>query len=103
MKVYLADAAKLTELDLQRLFDALPPGRRAYAERFKQPTDRAAAAVGFLLVVKALRDADPAFRTVVIDLDDGSERDLPAGGSLDLGVTDHDFLLLMERETGTPQ
>lgn len=61
MKVYLADAAKLTELDLQRFFDALPPGRRAYAERFKQPTDRAAAAVGFLLVAKALRDADPAY------------------------------------------
>ena len=68
-----------------------PDGRILYALRTRRETP------------VTLRDADPAFRTVVIDLDDGSERDLPAGGSLDLGVTDHDFLLLMERETGTPQ
>ena len=60
MKVYLSDAAKLTDGDLPRFLDALPPKRRACAERFKNPIDRAASAVGFLLVAKALRDADPS-------------------------------------------
>ena len=60
MKVYLSDAAKLTDGDLPRFLDALPPKRRVCAERYKNPIDRAASAVGFLLVAKALRDADPS-------------------------------------------
>ena len=61
MKIYLSDCAGFTEQDLARFFAALPAGRRAYAERCKKTVDRASAAVGFLLVVHALRDADPGF------------------------------------------
>ena len=61
MKVYLADVSALSEGDLPPFFDRLPPGRRAYAERFGRTVDRAAAAVGFLLVAYALREIDPAF------------------------------------------
>ncbi len=61
MKVYLADCSALSEGDLSRCLGALPAGRRAYAERYRNPLDRAAAAVGFLLVAYALREADPAF------------------------------------------
>ena len=61
MKVYLADVSALSEGDLPPVFDRLPPGRRAYAERYRNPLDRAAAAVGFLLVAYALREIDPAF------------------------------------------
>ena len=45
-----------------------------------------------------LQGIDPAFRTVVFDLDEDSETPFPESGILDLGVTDHDFLLLMERK-----
>ena len=61
MKIYLSDCSDLFENDLPRFLFALPPGRRAYAARFKRTVDRAAAAVGFLLVSKALRDAIPGF------------------------------------------
>jgi len=61
VKVYLCDCAGIAETVLTRFLAALPPGRRAYAARCKRALDRAAAAVGFLLVSKALGDADPAF------------------------------------------
>ena len=61
VKVYLADCAKLTERELSAYLAALPPGRRAYAARFKKETDRATAVIGFLLVSRMLRDADPGF------------------------------------------
>ncbi len=61
MKVYLCDCAKLTERDLFAFFAALPPGRRAYAARYRHAVDRATAAVGFLLVSRMIRDRDPDF------------------------------------------
>ena len=61
MKVYLCDTAKWTDGDAARLFCALPAGRRAYAERYKDPTDRISSAVGFLLVARALREKDPGY------------------------------------------
>ncbi len=61
MKVYLCDCARLTERDLPAYLDALPPGRRAYAVRYRLAPDRATAAVGFLLVAKMIRDRDPHF------------------------------------------
>ncbi len=61
MKVYLCDCARLTERDLPAYLDALPPGRRAYAVRYRLAPDRATAAVGFLLVAKMIRDRDPRF------------------------------------------
>ena len=59
MKVYLCDCAKLAESDLSVYFAALPPGRRAYAARYRHAVDRATAAVGFLLVARMIRDRDP--------------------------------------------
>jgi 4'-phosphopantetheinyl transferase len=61
VKVYLCDTAKWTDGDAARLFCALPAGRRAYAERYKDPTDRISSAVGFLLVARALREKDPGY------------------------------------------
>ena len=60
MKIYLSDCSDLLENDLPRFLFALPPGRRAYAARFKRTVDRAAAAVGFLLVSRLIREVDPA-------------------------------------------
>ena len=60
MKVLLADCLGVTENDLSAFFDALPPGRRAYAARYKKDLDRATAAVGFLLVSRLIREVDPA-------------------------------------------
>ena len=60
MKIYLSDCSGLLENDLPRFLSALPPGRRAYAARYKRTVDRAAAAVGFLLVSRLIRDVDPA-------------------------------------------
>ena len=60
MKVYLCDCTE-TAGDPSRFLDALPPERRAYAGRFKNPVGKAAAAVGFLLVAKALREEIPGF------------------------------------------
>ena len=59
MKVYLSDCANTTGDERNRLLDALPPFRRAYAGRYKNPVAQTSAAVGFLLVAKMLRDADP--------------------------------------------
>ena len=61
MKVYLADCSALSEGDLSPWLDRLPPGRRAYAERYRKAVDRACAAVGFLLVSRALKEIDPGF------------------------------------------
>ena len=61
MKVYLCDCARLTESDLPAYFDALPPGRRAYAARYRRTSDRATAAIGFLLVARLIQDRDPRF------------------------------------------
>lgn len=61
MKVFLSDVSALCEGDLSPWLDRLPPGRRAYAERYRKTVDRAAAAVGFLLVGRALKEIDPAF------------------------------------------
>ena len=47
-----------------------------------------------------LRGAGAAFRGTVFDLDTMEERTLPADGSLDLGKTCHDFLILLERIAG---
>ena len=63
-----------------------PEGRIRYALRTRRETPLKISGV------------DPAFRAVVFDLDDGSERVLEKGGTLDLGPTCHDFLLLLERE-----
>ena len=60
MKVLLADCLGVTESDLFAFFAALPPGRRAYAARYKKTVDRATAAVGFLLVSRLIREVDPA-------------------------------------------
>lgn len=60
MKLYLSDCSGLCDADLPRFFAALPPGRRAYAARYKKTIDRAAAAVGFLLVSRLIREIDPA-------------------------------------------
>ena len=59
VKVILSDCKDVTESDLSAFFDALPPGRRAYAARYKNPVDRATAAVGFLLVSRLIREVDP--------------------------------------------
>lgn len=61
MKLLLSDCAGLNENDLPRFFAALPPGRRAYAARCKRTVDRAAAAVGFLLVSRLIREIAPSF------------------------------------------
>ena len=45
-------------------------------------------------------DADPGCRAEVYDLDTGTVTDLD-GGSLDLGVTDHDFVVLLRNPGGT--
>ena len=64
MKILLSDCAILTERDLTRFLDALPPGRRAYAERYRNAGDRATAAVGFLLVSRLIKEYDPALSRV---------------------------------------
>ncbi len=48
-----------------------------------------------------IQGTDPAFRTTLFDLDEGTEHALPVNGVLDLGETDHDYLLLMVREDET--
>ncbi len=60
MKVLLADCLGVTESDLFAIFGALPPGRRAYAARYKKTVDRATAAVGSLLVSRLIREVNPA-------------------------------------------
>ena len=61
MKVFLADVSALCDGDLSPWLDRLPPGRRAYAERYKKTVDRACAAVGLLLVARELCGIDPCY------------------------------------------
>ena len=77
MKVYLCDCKDVTEDDLSALFDALPPGRRAYAARYKKTVDRATAAVGFLLVSRLIREVDPALSGVDWEIGEHGKPYLP--------------------------
>ena len=77
MKVLLADCLGVTESDLFAFFAALPPGRRAYAARYKKTVDRATAAVGSLLVSRLIREVDPALAGADWAIGERGKPDLP--------------------------
>ena len=77
LKVLLCDCIGLTEGDLSAFFGALPPGRRAYAARYKKTVDRATAAVGFLLVSRLIREVDPTLAGIDWEIGERGKPYLP--------------------------